>query len=269
MIGSALRRARVYWTVWSTLAQYALAATFINRGTTFLFLLGKCIRFGMLLFFLSVIKTAVQTFSGYTPEQVVVFFLTYQFLDTLAQMFYRGVYTFSRKVSSGDLDFYLSKPIQPLFRIMTGEPDFIDVIFFIPTTLISIYLIRDFLVQASPAALFVYGVLLINGFLIATAFHILILCLGVITVQVDNAVMLYRDINTMTRFPATIYPELVRTVLLFAIPVGLMNTIPAQVLIGKPLSVAVWLTCAIGVGFLLLSLRIWNWAIKRYTGAGG
>jgi len=269
MIHKALRRAGVYWTVWSTLAQYALAATFINRGTTLLFLLGKCIRFGMLLFFLSVIKTTVQTFSGYTPEQVVVFFLTYQFLDTLAQMFYRGVYVFSRKVSSGELDFYLSKPIQPLFRIMTGEPDFIDVIFFIPTTIISIYLIRDFFLQASPAMLFVYGVLLINGFLIATAFHILILCLGVITVQVDNAVMLYRDINTMSRFPVTIYPELVRTILLFAVPVGLMNTIPAQALLGRPLSVTFWITCAVGGGFFLLSLKIWSWAIKRYTGAGG
>ncbi len=269
MIKKTLHRLYVYWTVWLTVAKYALAETFVSRWTNALFFIGKVVRFGMLLFFLLVIKQNVQTFAGYTPEQMVVFFLTYQFLDTLAQIFYRGVYEFSWKVRSGDLDFYLSKPIQPLFRILTGKPDFIDVAFFIPTTALSIYLIRDILLRATSANLATYGILLINGFLIATAFHILILAMGIITVQVDNAVMLYRDINVMTRFPVTIYQEPLRTILLFAIPVGLMNTIPAQVLLHKPLTTTVWLTCVLGVGFFLVSLKIWHEAVKQYTGAGG
>lgn len=263
------QRAQVYWTVWSTIAQYAFAETFLNRWTSALFLLGKTIRFGMLLFFLTFIKQSVQTFAGYTPDQMVVFFLTYQFIDTLAQMIYRGVYEFSWKVRSGELDFYLGKPINPLFRILTGKPDIIDLIFFIPTTLFSIYLIRDTLTHASAASLVTYIVLLVNSFLIATAFHILILAIGVISVQVDNVVMLYRDINNMTRFPVTMYTEPVRSILLFAIPVGMMNTIPAQVLLQKPLSVTVIVACAFGLGALLVSLRIWSWAMKRYTSAGG
>jgi ABC-2 type transport system permease protein len=269
MIKKALHRLRVYWTVWLTIAQFALAETFVSRWTNMLFLTGKAVRFGMLLFFLIVIKENVQTFAGYTAEQMVVFFLTYQFLDTLAQIFYRGVYEFSWKIRSGDLDFYLSKPIQPLFRILTGRPDFIDVFFFIPTTALSIYLIRDVLFTATAADLATYGILLINGFLIATAFHILILAMGIITVQVDNVVMLYRDINVMTRFPVTIYQEPLRTLLLFAIPVGIMNTIPAEVLLHKPLTTTVWVACLFGVGFFFASLKIWGEAIKQYTGAGG
>lgn len=263
------QRISVYWTVWYTIAQYAFAETFLNRWTSALFLLGKTIRFGMLLFFLTFIKQSVQVFAGYTPDQIVVFFLTYQFIDTLAQMIYRGVYEFSWKVRSGDLDFYLGKPINPLFRILTGKPDIIDVFFFIPTTIFSIYLIRDTLFTASAETLLGYGLLLLNGLLIATAFHILILAIGIISVQVDNVVMLYRDINTMTRFPVSIYTEPVRTLLLFAVPVGLMNTIPAEVLLNRPLSVTIALACAFGLFFFFFSLRIWAWAIKRYTGAGG
>lgn len=269
MIIKIFKRLKVYWVVWVTIAQYALAETFLNRWTNLLFLVGKCLRFGMLLFFLYFIKNSVQSFAGYTPEQIVVFFLTYQFLDTLGQVFYRGVYEFSWKVRSGELDFYLAKPMAPLFRILTGKPDFIDVIFFIPTTLLSIYIIRDFFWAASPVALFSYVLLLVNGFLIATAFHILILAFGVVTVEVDNLVMLYRDLNVMTRFPVTIYSQPLRTILLFAIPVGIMNSVPAQVLLNKPLSVTVWFACLFGVGFFYFSLRVWGWAVKQYTGAGG
>lgn len=263
------KRLSVYWRVWSTLAEYALAETFINRWTNILFMIGKVLRFGMLLFFLFFIQQSVQEFNGYTPQQIVVFFLTYQFLDTLAQVFYRGVYLFSWQVKSGELDFYLSKPLHPLFRILTGKPDFIDVFFFIPTTLLSVYLMREFFFAADPVTVLAYLLLLVNGFLIATAFHILIISLGVITVEVDNAVMLYRDINTMSRFPVTIYHEMLRNVLLFALPVGLMNTIPAQVLLQSHPTVQIWATLAIGITFLTCSIQVWNWSIKRYTGAGG
>jgi ABC-2 type transport system permease protein len=259
----------VYADVWGILAKNALSEAFINRWTNLLFLSGKIVRFGMLLFFLFLIKNSVSTFVGYTTDQVVVFFITYQFLDTLAQVFYRGVYSFSWQVKSGELDFYLSKPIQPLFRILTGKPDFIDVIFFIPSTLLSMYLIRDFLAHASVPNLFLYCLLLFNGFLIATGFHILILALGVLTTEVNNAVMLYRDINVMSRFPITIYQEPLRSILLFAVPVGLMNTIPAQVLMNTQPNVQVWLTATIGICFFFFSLRLWAWSIKKYTGAGG
>jgi ABC-2 type transport system permease protein len=263
------KRLHLYWHVWSKLAEYALAETFINRWANVLFMLGKVLRFGMLLFFLFVIQQSVQDFNGYTPEQVVVFFLTYQFLDTLAQVFYRGVYLFSWQVKSGELDFYLSKPLHPLFRILTGKPDFIDVFFFIPTTLLSVYLMREFFFAAPPLTVLAYILLLINGFFIATAFHILIISLGVVTVEVDNAVMLYRDINTMSRFPVTIYHETLRTILLFAVPVGLMNTVPAQVLLQSNPTVQIWATLIIGTTFLAFSIKVWNWSIKRYTGAGG
>lgn len=263
------KRLHVYWTVWVTIAQYALAETFLNRWTNLLFLTGKTVRFGMLLFFLFFIRNSVQSFSGYTPDQIVIFFLTYQFVDTLSQVFYRGVYEFSWRVRSGELDFYLSKPMAPLFRILTGKPDFIDVIFFIPTTALSLYIMRDVLMTASLTALLGYGLLLINAFLIATAFHILILAFGIITVEVDNVVMLYRDINVMTRFPVTIYSEPLRSVLLFVVPVGLMNSIPAQFLLGGQLSVTLWLACILGFGFFFLSLKIWGYAVKQYTGAGG
>lgn len=264
-----MKRIQTYWIVWSKIAQYGIAFTFINRGTITLLLAGKAVRFGMLLFFLLLIEKNIPNFAGYTTDQVLIFFLTYQFLDTVTQIFYRGVYRFSWQVRSGELDFYLSKPISPLFRILTGEPDILDMIFLVPTTILSIWIAMHLHLTFTLGAFLLYAVLVVNGFLIATGIHILVICLGILTTEVDNAIMLYRDINTLARFPVNIYKEPFRTLLFFIVPVGFMNTIPAQVLLHLQPSYAVPIAFAAGIGFFALSLGIWKISLKKYTSAGG
>jgi ABC-2 type transport system permease protein len=262
-------RLKIYWLIWLKMAEYAWAETFLNRWTNILFLIGKAIRFSISLFFLILLKNNLQQFADYTTSQVIVFFLTYQFLDTLGQIFFRGVYLFSWQVRSGELDFYLAKPINPLFRILTGKPDILDFLFIFPTTAISVWLITQLNIVMTWPNFFLYLALLLNGFLIVTGIHILVICLGVITTEVDNAIMLYRDVNNLARFPVDIYREPLRTILFFVIPVGVMNTIPAQVLLNVKPTYSLPTAFAVGFLFLFLSLRVWAWSLKKYTSAGG
>jgi len=262
-------RLYIYWKIWVTVASYAFQETFLNRWTNALFLFGKLIRFGMLLVFLFLLHQNISGIAGYSIDQVIVFYLTYQFTDTLAQIMYRGVYSFSTSVRTGELDFYLSKPINPLFRILTGKPDILDVLFFFPTTAASLWILSHLQLHITFNSVVIYFALLINSFLIVTAFHIFVACLGVLTTEVDNAIMLYRDFTNLSRFPVSIYGEPFRTVLLFVIPVGIMNTVPAQVLMHTQPSVGMLTAVLIGLGFFILSLRTWKWSIRKYTSAGG
>jgi ABC-2 type transport system permease protein len=264
-----LKRLGIYWQIWKTIAKYTFAETFLNRWMNILFFAGKFIRFGMLLAFLLVIQSNINGFAGYTSNQIVVFFLTYQVIDTITQVLYRGVYIFSSQVKSGELDFYLMKPVNTLFRILTGKPDIIDAIFFAPQMILSIWLIIHLTSSITVASFLAYLLLILNGFLIATAFHIFVICLGILTTEVDNAIMLYRDTNNLARFPIDLYREPMRTALFFLVPVGLINTIPAQVLLNLTPSYSVLITLLIGGGFFLLSLLAWKESVKRYTSAGG
>ncbi len=262
-------RLHVYWFIWWKVAQYAIAETFLSRWTNVLFLTGKTLRFGMLLFFLLLIEKNIQNFAGYTTSQIIIFFLTYQFLDTLSQIIYRGVYEFSWQVRSGELDFYLSKPVSPLFRILTGKPDILDSIFIIPTTILSIWIAAHLNLYFSLASVALYLALVINGFLILTSLHILVVCLGIVTTEVDNAIMLYRDMNALARFPVDVYKEPFRTILFFVIPVGMMNTIPSEALLHVRLTYTLPFVFGVGLGFFSLSMLVWKLSLKKYTSAGG
>ncbi len=264
---SPFPRAQTYARVWLIIAVNEWQQTFINRYTNLLFMVGKFLRLGMSLVFLFIIKQTAATFAGYTTDQLVVFFLTYHCLDVVAQVLYRGVYLFSDHVRTGEFDYILTKPISALFQALVGKPDINDALFLLPSLGISIYLISTLDVTITFWSGLWFAILLTNSLLIATACHILVITIGILTVEVDGVVWLYRDLAALARWPVSIYHELLRGILFFLIPIGVMVTIPAEVLLGLPATYSAVSAVAIGVTFFGASWWLWERGLKYYASA--
>lgn len=256
-----------YWKVWRTVATNALQETFVNRGSNVLFFTGKAIRLAFMLLFLWILKSTVKTIGGYSSDQMVVFFLVYQFVDTFAQILYRGVYVFSNLVRRGEFDFMLLLPINPLFRALTGKPDINDAIFLIPSTALSIWIISQLSLQITPTSAILFAFLLLNSLLIATALHILVLVVGILTTEVDGVIWFYRDVSRMAQFPVSVYMEPLKSFLYFVVPVGIMMTIPAEVLLGKSSTWVIFFSTLFGISFFYLTLKLWQWSLTQYQSA--
>lgn len=261
-------RVKTYIKVWSIFAKNALQEVFVNRASHVLFMSGKTIRLGMSLLFLYLIRQNIQTFAGYTGDQLVVFFLTYQIVDIIVQTMYRGVYIFSNLVRSGEFDFLLTKPIDPLFRALTGKPDINDFFFLFPNLALALYILSTLNIHLTLWSVFLYGILVVNAILIATALHILVLVVGILTTEVDGIIWIYRDLSYMGRFPVSIYMEPLRFILFFLIPIGMMSTIPTEILLGLQPTQSIFWAFFVGIGSLFVSLKAWNWALKQYSSTG-
>ncbi len=264
-----LRRLKTYWLIWFTTASNALQQTFISPWTNALFFFGKTVRFCMMLVFLFVLRKSEAGMAGYSPDQVVVFFLTYQFLDVSTAVLFRGVYMFSPLIRDGRFDSYLSKPISPLFRALMGHPDINDALFLLPVVGVSLWIVSKLDIVLSLSGILWYLLLLANGYLIALGMHILVMAAGIIIVDVDGVIWLYRDLIRLGQFPVTVYQEPLRSILYFVMPVGLMVTIPTTVLLGSIHVYTIAGTVLAGIGLLGLSLIIWKLALRQYSGAGG
>jgi ABC-2 type transport system permease protein len=181
-------------------------------------------------------------------------------------MIMRGVYSFEPKIRTGAFDFTLTKPLNPLFQALIGSPDFNDVLAAIPLFGFSFwYLIgHGYFAEMGTSLLFL--LYLANGMLIAAAFHIFVLCVGIAFLEVDNAVWMYRDIIQMGRFPIDIYREPMRWIVTFIVPTGIMISYPARELIGKASNFA-WIGLVVGVVLFVLSLLTWKRALKAYSSA--
>lgn len=230
-----------------------------------MFLFGKTIRFSLFFLFLFLLASKTQAIRGYSTNQILFFYLTFNIIDVFAQMVFREVYRFRPQIVTGNFDLVLSRPVSPLFRALMGGVDILDLFTFPPLLALTAY----YGLQLQPPLVLVgaYVILLINGIIIAAAFHIGVLALGVVTTAVDHSILIYRDITNLGRIPVSFYQEPIRSVLLFIVPVGIMMTVPAQVFMGIFDPLILLYSVFVSVGLFSLSLLLWHWALGNYSSA--
>lgn len=255
-----------YFKIWLILTGAASQIAFQSRFGAVVFIIGKILRFLFFLLFLLLLSSKTSAIANYSLWQIILFFITFNLIDTLAQFFLREVYRFRSYVVSGDFDYILTKPISPLFRSLFGGSDILD--------LSIIFLSIAFIIFSagkiggiSLLGVILYMVFILNAFLIALAFHIFVLAIGILTTEVDNTIMLYRDITQMGRVPVDIYKEPLQGILTFVVPVGIMMTFPAKALMGLLSLGTILASVFIGILSVMLSLWFWRFSLKRYASA--
>lgn len=229
------------------------------------FLTGKILRFIFFFLFLFFILKGANTLAGYNANQAIFFFLVFNIVDVLSQFLFREVYRFRPMVVKGDFDFVLIKPINSLFRVLLGGADVIDFITIPPLIIVTIYV--GSLLHPSALNVVYFVLLLINAFLIATAFHIIVLSLAIITLEIDHMVMIYRDLTSLGRLPIDIYKQPLQGFLTYLIPVGIMITLPAKAIMGIVGPAGILTAFLVGIVAIFISLKFWNFALKKYTSA--
>ena len=241
----------------------SLQALLSSRLSSILFLIGKFARFGLFIGFLLALKSSITDLSGYSFDQLVVFFLIYNLFDLVGQIFYRGIYWFRSEIISGDFDFRLTKPINPLFQILTSYTDFLD----IPLLILVLIMLAINWPQVTLVQNLTFVLVSLLSVIILTAVHVLVASIGVITTAVEHTIWIFRDLATMARVPIDIYVNPIRIALTYFIPIGLIFTVPAKVLFGAVSSGFLLLAFALAIGFYLFALGIWRYALTRYASA--
>ncbi len=254
-----------YLKVWWMMSKNNFIQVLINKFGAAVFLTGKILRFVFFIAFIVFLLKGTQSLAGYNLTQTIFFFLTFNLVDVVSQFLFREVYRFRPLIVSGGFDLVLTKPISPLFRSLMGGADVLD-FFTIPPLVLAVIVVGRSLTPPL-AAVSYYLLLLLNGLLLATAFHVLVIALGIITLEIDHTIMIYRDLTNLGRFPVDIYKEPLKGVLTYLIPVGIMMTLPAKALMGLVSPRGVAISFAIGLAAFYLANKVWGYALKKYTSA--
>ncbi|MBI2600723.1 ABC-2 family transporter protein [Candidatus Daviesbacteria bacterium] len=255
-----------YFKVWLIFAINSFQTQLNLRWTMLVFLIGKMIRFAMFAFFVFILLSNTKALAGYNLNETLLFYLSFNLVDMLSQLIFREVYRFRYAVVTGTFDFYLIKPYNPLFRALTSGPDLIDLVTLVPLLGAIVYLFNQ-LPQITALSIFVYIFLIFTALIIATSFHILVLSLAILTTEIDSAILMYRDIAGMGRFPVDIYKEPFRSVLTFLIPVGIMMSFPVKAVLGILSVTNIAYSLIFSITLFYFSLLVWNFALRRYSSA--
>lgn len=255
-----------YFHVWWRLTDASFQNFFVSRIGAILFLFGKIVRFIFYLSFLIILISRTQIFAGYNLWQVLLFYLTYNFIDSATQMVFREVYRFRQQVVSGNFDLILVKPVNSLFRSLFGGADLLDLLTLLPF-LIFIAIAGFHIPGLNIMGIFIYILLVTNALFIAMSFHIMVLALAILTTEIDHAIMIYRDFTSMGKLPVDIYGEPLRSFVTFVIPVGVMMTYPARALMGLLNFSGIIVAIVLSFTIFSFSIFLWRYALRRYTSA--
>src|ERR1700730_5847684 len=152
-----------YLRIWVRLAIMSFMVQAESFLSSFGYLLGKVVRLGFFLFFIFSIFKHTNALAGYTLPEVALFFLTFNIVDILAQLFFRGIYGVRSLIREGDFDYFLIQPTNVLFRVAFHTVDFLDVVTILPVLYITFYVLRRVPGGISGGHLAAYLLLLLNG----------------------------------------------------------------------------------------------------------
>ena len=249
-------------------SKYALKSTLQHPVGSFFFLIGKLLRFCTYFLFVSYLLSKTKFLAGYSQTETLIFYLTFTIIDTTSQLLFREVYRFRPLVINGELDTILIKPYHPFLRILVGGVDLLDLF----TILIYIVMLIHYILLLPTLIapnFFIFLLLSINGLVIATAFHIIVLALGILTTEVDHTIMIYRDLSRVAVMPIDIYKEPLRTFLTFVIPIGIMSTFPVKSLLGILSWQMIVVSFFVSLVLMTCALTLWDKALKKYQSWGG
>lgn len=256
---------RFYIKIWFLMAKNAILSWLNKRESVIIFVFAKVVRYFFYFSFLYFLVKKTNGIAGFSANQALFFTATYSLIDTTAQFLFRSVYTFRQLIASGDFDLILLKPINPLFRSIAGGPDLMDLITIPPIIAITVYF--GVMLNPSLVSFLMFILLILNAIIVSMSVHIFVVSLGIITLSVDNLIMIFRDFSSMGRFPIDIYKQPLKGFLTFIVPVGLMFSIPSKALMGLVSPVGFLISFSAAILFFIVSLKFWQFALKKYTSA--
>ncbi|PIS17994.1 hypothetical protein COT54_01760 [Candidatus Collierbacteria bacterium CG09_land_8_20_14_0_10_46_12] len=263
-----LKVAKTYLRVWLKLTSQQFQSQVANaRGAALLFIFGKLFRLGTAFLMLYVIMGRAKLIVGYTMPQAILILALFNFVSNIAQLFMRGIYMFRQKVVDGTFDFYLLNPLSELFYSLFSATDPMDTLLIFPYLGLVVWAwINSGFPLIFSSVLFVLIVVVI-AFVLIMSWHIIILSVGIKYLEVDNTIMLYRDLEKMAAIPIEIYGKTGSAILTYLFPFALLATIPARLIFGLYNPWFLLGFVALAILYLKLSLFIWSRALLSYSSA--
>jgi ABC-2 type transport system permease protein len=254
-----------YLRIWWILCLNSFRTQMSNSLASSGYLIGKLVRFGFFLAYLLAIFKKLPGLKGYDMPSVVLFFMTFNLIDVGAQFLFRGLYGVKTLIDEGDFDKILTQPAHVLFRISSMGVDLLDLLTLIPILGVTIWTLGKIQSPVGPREIALYLLLLANAMVITYALHVIVGALSVKTQEFESAIWVYRDIMSLGRFPVTVYADILRTLLVTILPIGVMISFPAQALLGLLSWRGVLYAGCVGAVFFTGAQALWKKALREYT----
>jgi ABC-2 type transport system permease protein len=262
---------RVYWTF----LRNSLVREMTFRGNFIIELVTRMFWFAAQLTLFDIIYRNVDSINEWSRYEYFAFMATGMLINAFVETFFMpNCANISELIRTGNLDFALLKPIDTQFLVSFEKVDLGMLNQVLLAVGLLVYSLTRLGRPIEPTQILLYVLLLAVG---VAFFYSLMLCLASTSVWFGRNQGLYDFwfyVTVFARYPASIYSgsptgEIIRFAFSFVIPILLVVTVPAQVVLSKLLEPS-WLTAlepVAAIAGLAISRGVFHWSLRHYRSA--
>jgi ABC-2 type transport system permease protein len=222
-----------------------------------------------------VVFSKFKAINGWTLEQVLFMYFLGMLSYGLSGFFFNlQMGWLSNVIGKGEFDIILTKPINPLFHVVSRQFDFPAFPRVASGIVALVVLSARLRIPWTPIRALLLGGDILGGFLIFSAVWIVVGS-GCFWLVRSNAMteILLSDARSFMDYPIDIYGKGIQSILTFIIPYSFVNYFPARLLLGTGDYTFFsgsfdYLTLAVGVAAFGAAYLLWTVSLKKYKSTG-
>jgi ABC-2 type transport system permease protein len=170
-------------------------------------------------------------------------------------------------VQEGTLDYALTKPADSQVIISVREVRIWQSVDVLVGAIVMIVALVRAGARLDIAQALAFAATLLMGAVIIYCFWLMLTTGAFWLVRMDQIVELFQGVYQAGRWPVGIYPQWLRLLLTFLVPVAFAVTVPSSALVGRLNAQTLVLTAVLTVALLLASRWFWKTGLRNYAGA--
>lgn len=221
------------------------------------------------LLMFNAIYSQVDSIGGWNRGQTTIFLGTFSLLNAINMtIYFFGVISIPGKIKSGELDHYLTKPVNTLLRITFENINLGSA----PLILLSIGIIAY--------GVSLTGIVLSAGILLLYIFYILLMVVLYYNMEVIIRTIPFFVISAASiehlegaafdlcmRVPGVLFNGIFKVLFYFILPYGIMATVPTQIITNSASEITILLSAITVCVFTVFTQWFWKLGLKHYKSA--
>ena len=217
---------------------------------------------------LAIIYSHTATLGGWRPAELVMLTgVYYVMLGIMGTFIAPGMSRLMEDVRQGTLDFALTKPVSSQFYVSFRQVEpwrSTDTVLGVALLVGGALQLGD---EIGPLRAGLFFGALAAAATIVYSFRLLLATLTFWMVRTDNLMVIFGSLYEAGRYPVGLYPEWLKAVLTFVVPVAFATTVPAEALAWRLSPEGLGIALAISLGLFLAASAFWRLGLRSYTGA--
>jgi len=221
------------------------------------------------LLVISFIFSKINAVSGWNKEELFLLLGTYNIVwGIFFGLFIQNMAKINSYISRGDLDLFLTKPINSQFYISIVNPiDFGEAATLILGLILVTRGVSILNIDLNLIQVVTYVMIILSAVTLAYSLWFITMTFSFWIGRVYGLHEAFISFFEINKYPSDIFNGLIKNVFVYFLPLGVMVTFPTKFLLGKLDPILMIWGIVSGFGFLYISHLFWNFSLERYSSA--